>query len=116
MLPPVPPFGEAGVDVDALVDVVVEVVLPALALDDVVLLVGGAFPDPSGPDEDAADLELDGGEREQVGAWRKKEIEWVDARLRFKGRIERDDWVSQAKILAKGGETEFSRKKKTKNT
>ncbi len=49
---------------------------------------------------------------EQVAGWRKKEIEWVDARLRFKGRIERDDWMSQAKILAKGGETEFSRKKK----
>lgn len=49
---------------------------------------------------------------EQVAAWRKKEIEWVDARLRFKGRIVRDDWMSQAKILAKGGETEFSRKKK----
>ncbi|MFC6638508.1 hypothetical protein [Sulfitobacter sediminilitoris] len=49
---------------------------------------------------------------EQVAAWRKKEIEWVDSRLRFKGRIERDDWMSQAKILAKGGETEFSKRKK----
>lgn len=48
----------------------------------------------------------------QVAGWRKKEIEWVDSRLRFKGRIERDDWMSQAKILAKGGETEFSKKKK----
>lgn len=48
----------------------------------------------------------------QVAGWRKKEIAWVDERLRFKGRIERDDWMSQAKILAKGGETEFSRKKK----
>ncbi|MGC1505170.1 MAG: hypothetical protein WA782_13660 [Sulfitobacter sp.] len=50
---------------------------------------------------------------EQVAGWRKKEIEWVDARLRFKGRIARDDWMSQAKILAKGGETEFSKRKKT---
>lgn len=50
---------------------------------------------------------------EQVAGWRKKEIEWVDARLRFKGRITRDDWMSQAKILAKGGETEFSKRKKT---
>ncbi|OAN79333.1 hypothetical protein A8B82_08060 [Sulfitobacter sp. EhC04] len=48
----------------------------------------------------------------QVAGWRKKEIAWVDERLRFKGRIERDDWMSQAKILAKGGETEFSKKKK----
>lgn len=50
---------------------------------------------------------------DQVAGWRKKEIEWVDARLRFKGRIARDDWMSQAKILAKGGETEFSKRKKT---
>ena len=48
----------------------------------------------------------------QVAGWRKKEIAWVDERLRFKGRIERDDWMSQAKILDKGGETEFSKKKK----
>lgn len=49
---------------------------------------------------------------DQVAAWRKKEVEWVDERLRFKGRIERDGWIAQAKILAKGGETEFSKKKK----
>ena len=50
---------------------------------------------------------------DQVAGLRKKEIEWVDARLRFKGRIERDGWTAQAKILAKGGETEFSKRKKT---
>lgn len=49
---------------------------------------------------------------DQVASWRKKEVEWVDERLRFKGRIARDGWIQQAKILAKGGETEFSRKKK----
>ncbi len=48
---------------------------------------------------------------DQVASWRKKEIEWVDERLRFKGRIERDGWIAQAKILAKGGETEFSKRK-----
>lgn len=48
----------------------------------------------------------------QVAGWRKNEIKWVDDRLKFKGRIERDDWISQAKILAKGGETEFSKRKK----
>jgi predicted flap endonuclease-1-like 5' DNA nuclease len=32
---------------------------------------------------------------------KKKDIAWVDERLRFKGRIERDDWVGQAKALAK---------------
>ncbi|MGC3936612.1 hypothetical protein ACOTTU_02280 [Roseobacter sp. EG26] len=39
---------------------------------------------------------------DQVAKLKKKDIEWVDARLRFKGRIERDDWVGQAKALAKG--------------
>jgi len=49
---------------------------------------------------------------DQVAGWRKKEIEWVDARLKFKGRIERDGWVKQAKTLAKGGSTEFSKRVK----
>lgn len=48
----------------------------------------------------------------QVAVWGPKDIAWVDDRLRFKGRIERDDWMSQAKILADGGETEFSKRKK----
>ncbi len=38
---------------------------------------------------------------EQVAALTKDDIAWVDERLRFKGRIERDDWVGQAKDLAK---------------
>ena len=49
---------------------------------------------------------------DQIAGWRKKEIAWVDERLKFKGRIERDDWIKQAKVLAKGGETEFSKRKK----
>ena len=44
----------------------------------------------------------------QIAAWGASEIAWVDARLTFKGRIERDNWVDQAKTLASGGETEFS--------
>ncbi|MEZ5811972.1 MAG: dipeptide ABC transporter ATP-binding protein [Rhizobiaceae bacterium] len=38
---------------------------------------------------------------EQVAAWKKAERAWVDDHLRFKGRIEREDWVKQAKALAK---------------
>ena len=38
---------------------------------------------------------------EQVAKLTKKDIAWVDERLRFKGRIERDDWVGQARELAK---------------
>lgn len=49
---------------------------------------------------------------DQVAKFKKKDIAWVDERLRFKGRIERDDWMSQAKILAKGGETDFSKRSK----
>ncbi|MEK1889235.1 MAG: NADH-quinone oxidoreductase subunit E [Phyllobacterium sp.] len=43
----------------------------------------------------------------QVAAWKKAEREWVDSYLNFKGRIERDEWVKQAKALAKGGEAEY---------
>jgi len=49
---------------------------------------------------------------DQVAAWKKAEIKKVDDQLKFKGRIERDDWMAQAKILAKGGDTEFSKKKR----
>ncbi len=48
---------------------------------------------------------------DQIAAWKSSEIKWVDENLEgFKGRVTRDDWVRQAKTLAAGGETEFSRK------
>jgi len=37
---------------------------------------------------------------EQIAAWDAENIAFIDARLKFKGRIERDDWVSKAKVLA----------------
>ena len=37
---------------------------------------------------------------DQIAKWGAEEIAWVDSRLKFKGRIERDDWVSQAKALS----------------
>ncbi|MFC3165332.1 NADH-quinone oxidoreductase subunit E [Ciceribacter thiooxidans] len=43
----------------------------------------------------------------QIASWKKAEREWVDGYLKFGGRIERDDWVKQAKALAKGGEAEY---------
>jgi len=43
----------------------------------------------------------------QVGSWKKAEREWVDGYLNFKGRIERDNWIKQAKALAKGGREEY---------
>ena len=45
----------------------------------------------------------------QVASWKKAEREWVDGYLKFKGRIEREDWLNQAKALAKGGEAEYIR-------
>ena len=48
---------------------------------------------------------------DQIASWRAKEVGWVDENLEgFKGRVSRDNWVSQAKTLAAGGETEFSKK------
>lgn len=49
---------------------------------------------------------------DQVAAWGEAEVAWVDARLKFKGRIERDGWIEQAKQLASGEETEFAKKAK----
>ena len=45
----------------------------------------------------------------QVASWKKAEREWVDGYLNFKGRIDRDDWIKQAKALAKGGRDEYVR-------
>ncbi len=48
---------------------------------------------------------------DQIAAWTHSEVAWVDANLQgFKGRVSRDDWVAQAKILAAGGTTAFSQK------
>jgi NADH-quinone oxidoreductase subunit E len=45
----------------------------------------------------------------QVASWKRAEREWVDGYLSFHGRIDRDDWVKQAKALAKGGVAEYIR-------
>ncbi|SDZ04110.1 NADH dehydrogenase subunit E [Jannaschia faecimaris] len=46
---------------------------------------------------------------DQIANWSADEISWVDQNLEgFKGRVTRDEWVKQAKLLADGGETEFS--------
>lgn len=46
----------------------------------------------------------------QIAAWNPQEVAWVGSYLAFPGRIEREDWVGQAKLLARGEETEFSRR------
>ncbi|MEM7466727.1 MAG: hypothetical protein AAF387_07560 [Pseudomonadota bacterium] len=42
----------------------------------------------------------------QIAAWDKRDIRTVDANLdTFRGRIERDDWVRQAKVLRKNAQS-----------
>ncbi len=47
---------------------------------------------------------------EQIANWTSGDIDRVSRMLEFKGRIERESWVEQARILASGGQTEFSRR------
>ncbi|MGV6804923.1 MAG: NADH-quinone oxidoreductase subunit NuoE [Ruegeria sp.] len=49
---------------------------------------------------------------DQVAAWTPENVAWVDARLKFKGRIERDGWIEQAAKLASGEQTEFAKRAK----
>jgi NADH-quinone oxidoreductase subunit E len=44
----------------------------------------------------------------QIAAWTPADVAKFDDALKFSGRIERDDWIGQAKTLAAGGKTEFS--------
>jgi len=46
----------------------------------------------------------------QIAAWTKKEQTDFAEQLSFAGRIEREEWVSQAKVLAKGGSTDFAKR------
>jgi NADH-quinone oxidoreductase subunit E len=47
---------------------------------------------------------------DQVAAWDRPAIRWVGTYLAFPGRIDREDWVNQAAMLAGGGDTEFSKR------
>lgn len=47
---------------------------------------------------------------DQIAAWTPDNVKWVEGYLSFRGRIGREDWIGQAKTLAGGGETEFSKR------
>ena len=47
---------------------------------------------------------------EQIANWTADDIAHVSEVLDFRGRIERENWVEQARILTAGGQTEFSRR------
>ena len=47
----------------------------------------------------------------QIAAWEDAEIDRIDSQLgRFEGRIRRDDWTGQARLLVDGKSAEFSQK------
>ena len=47
---------------------------------------------------------------DQIAAWTDKNMAWADSTLGFPGRAKRENWVEQAKALAAGEETEFSKR------
>ncbi|MER8750431.1 ATP-binding cassette domain-containing protein [Mesorhizobium sp. M1050] len=47
---------------------------------------------------------------DQIGAWKKADVEAAEAYLAFDGRIAREEWVKQARLLSQGKDTEFSRR------
>ncbi len=46
---------------------------------------------------------------DQIADWTKQEIDWVEDHLRFGGRIVREEWTRQARLLADGKEAEFTK-------
>lgn len=46
---------------------------------------------------------------DQIAGWTPEEVAWVDDHLNFGGRIEREEWINQARLLAEGKEEEFRR-------
>jgi predicted flap endonuclease-1-like 5' DNA nuclease len=44
---------------------------------------------------------------DQIAGWSEDEMAWVDSHLKFNGRIAREEWTRQAKLLADGNESEF---------
>ena len=45
----------------------------------------------------------------QIADWTPEEAIWVGHHIAFPGRIEREHWIAQARLLASGGETEHSK-------
>ena len=45
----------------------------------------------------------------QIAMWTPDEAIWVGHHMAFPGRIEREHWIAQARLLASGGETEHAK-------
>ncbi|AZO66586.1 MULTISPECIES: proton-conducting membrane transporter [unclassified Mesorhizobium] len=52
----------------------------------------------------------------QIAAWTAADIKRIEDVLQFDGRIERERWIEQAKLLAAGDEKEFARRFPTAGT
>jgi predicted flap endonuclease-1-like 5' DNA nuclease len=46
---------------------------------------------------------------DQIANWTQEQVEWVDNHLNFNGRIDREEWIRQARLLADGKEAEFEK-------
>jgi len=46
----------------------------------------------------------------QISIWDSNNISWLENFLAFPGRINRENWVEQAKTLNEGGTTEFAKR------
>jgi predicted flap endonuclease-1-like 5' DNA nuclease len=47
---------------------------------------------------------------DQIAAWTPEHVTWVDDHLRFNGRINREEWIKQAGLLAEGKDDEFAKR------
>lgn len=45
---------------------------------------------------------------DQIANWSAAEVGWVDDHLKFNGRIRREEWTNQARLLADGNDGEFT--------
>ncbi|CAH2408974.1 proton-conducting membrane transporter [Mesorhizobium escarrei] len=52
----------------------------------------------------------------QIAAWTAADVKRIEETLNFDGRIERERWIEQAKLLAAGDEEEFARRFPTAGT
>ena len=46
----------------------------------------------------------------QIASWDNNNISWLENFLAFPGRINRENWIEQAKTLNEGGTTEFAKR------
>ncbi|MBW3097303.1 ATP-binding cassette domain-containing protein [Pseudohoeflea sp. DP4N28-3] len=53
---------------------------------------------------------------DQIAAWTAEDVKQAESYLAFDGRIAREDWVGQARQLAAGEDTEFSRREDRKTS